>query len=60
LNGTLVTCNVTSLGVSQSVTVTENVTVLQSGSIATTGSVKFSGTDTNPKNDAVTVTIQAK
>ncbi|WP_194715520.1 fibronectin type III domain-containing protein [Noviherbaspirillum soli] len=60
LNGTLVTCSVNSLGSAQSVTITENVTVLQSGSIATTGAVKFSGTDTNPKNDSVTVTIQAK
>jgi uncharacterized repeat protein (TIGR01451 family) len=41
-------------------TVTVNVTVRQTGSIATTGSASFNGTDTNPANNSVTVTINAR
>jgi hypothetical protein len=34
--------------------------VVQTGTISTTGTVSFTGTDTNPKNNTATVTINAK
>jgi uncharacterized repeat protein (TIGR01451 family) len=37
-----------------------NVNVVQVGTISTTGTVSFAGIDTNPKNDSVTVNINAK
>jgi uncharacterized repeat protein (TIGR01451 family) len=66
--GGTVTCNSANLGGSrkngakpvQQFKVTVNVHVVQTGVIPTTGSVTFTGTDTNPKNNTVTVTINAK
>ncbi len=66
--GGTVTCNSANLGGSrkngakpvQQFNLTVNVNVVQTGSIPTTGKVSFTGIDTNPKNDSVTVTINAK
>ncbi len=66
--GGTVTCNSANLGGSrkngakpvQQFNVTVNVHVVQVGTISTTGSVSFTGTDTNQKNNQVTVTINAK
>jgi hypothetical protein len=41
-------------------TVVVNVTVAASGTIPVQGSAEFNGTDTNPANNAFTVTINAK
>lgn len=66
--GGTVTCSSANLGGSrkngakpvQQFNVTVNVNVVQVGTISTTGTVGFTGTDTNPKNNTVTVTINAK
>lgn len=66
--GGTITCNSANLGGSrkngakpvQQFTVTVNVNVVQVGTISTTGTVSFAGIDTNPKNNTVTVTINAK
>jgi uncharacterized repeat protein (TIGR01451 family) len=66
--GGTVTCNLANLGGSrkngakpvQSFKLTVNVNVVQTGAIPTTGTVSFAGTDTNTKNNTVTVTINAK
>lgn len=44
----------------QQFNVAVNVNVVQTGTIKTTGSVTFNGTDTNPSNNTVVVTINAK
>jgi hypothetical protein len=66
--GGTVTCNSANLGGSrkngakpvQQFNVTVNVNVVQTGSIPSTGTVTFTGTDSNPKNNSVIVTINAK
>jgi uncharacterized repeat protein (TIGR01451 family) len=66
--GGTVTCSSANLGGSrkngakpvQQFKVTVNVNVVQTGTISSTGSVTFIGTDTNPKNNTVVVTINAK
>jgi uncharacterized repeat protein (TIGR01451 family) len=59
LGGT-VTCSADSLANGQQEVITISVIVPTAGSIANTGSVTFNGTDSNPANNSVTVTIQAK
>jgi uncharacterized repeat protein (TIGR01451 family) len=66
--GGTVTCHSDNLGGTrkngakpvQQFKVTVNVHVVQVGTISSTGSVTFAGTDTNPKNNSVTVNINAK
>jgi uncharacterized repeat protein (TIGR01451 family) len=58
--GGTVTCNLSALNGSSTMTVTVNVVVTQAGSIAETGVASFSGTDTNPANNSFTVTINPK
>jgi hypothetical protein len=66
--GGTVTCASANLGGSrkngakpvQQFTVTVNVNVVQTGTISSTATVGFTGTDTNPKNNTATVTINAK
>jgi uncharacterized repeat protein (TIGR01451 family) len=66
--GGTVTCNSANLGGSrkngakpvQQFNVTVNVNVVQTGTISSTGTVSFAGSDTNPKNDSVTVVINAR
>lgn len=55
-----VTCTAPTLGGGQAMTVVVNVNVAAAGVIPVTGSANFSGTDTNPANNAFTVTINAK
>ncbi|HEX7286474.1 MAG TPA: fibronectin type III domain-containing protein [Candidatus Angelobacter sp.] len=66
--GGTVTCNVANLGGSRKggakpvsqFKLTVNVHVVQTGTISSTGTVTFAGNDSNPKNNTVTVTINAK
>jgi uncharacterized repeat protein (TIGR01451 family) len=55
-----ITCVASSIGGGQTMTVVVNVTVAASGTIPVHGSALFNGTDTNPANNAFTVTINAK
>lgn len=58
--GATITCSLSSLPGGQTQVVTVFVTFTSTGTMSTTGKASFNGTDTNPANNASTVTIGVK
>lgn len=59
-NGTLVNCTTNTLGVRATANILISATPTVAGTHVTTASVGFSGTDTKPANNSVSVSIKAK
>lgn len=58
--GGTINCSLSTLPGGQTMVVTVNAVVTDVATISTTGSATFQGTDSNPANNAFTVTIQSK